>query len=144
MTLLPKTSDTQVGKDQEPAKLDHIAMYTTDLDRSRDFYQFLFNLPMIEEPFKEGRHVWLSLGGAVQLHIIKSKSEQQLVEHAKSDHLCFSVRSIEAFIEKLKPLGIKYEDASGKGDTYTVRVDGIKQIYLQDPDGHWLEVNDNW
>jgi lactoylglutathione lyase len=23
------------------------------------------------------------------------------------------------------------------------RVDGIKQIYLQDPDGYWIEVNDD-
>jgi lactoylglutathione lyase len=25
-----------------------------------------------------------------------------------------------------------------------VRVDGVKQIYFQDPDGHWLEINDDY
>ncbi|RYF13836.1 MAG: VOC family protein, partial [Flavobacteriales bacterium] len=24
----------------------------------------------------------------------------------------------------------------------TLRPDGIHQLYLQDPDGHWIEVND--
>ena len=144
MTFFNKKSEAQVAENHEPAKLNHIALYATDLDRSKDFYQSLFNLTLIEEPFKVGRHVWFSLGGSAQLHLIKSIGEQQIVEHAKSDHLCFSVRSIEAFIEKLKLLGIKYEDVPGTANMYTVRVDGVKQIYLQDPDGHWLEVNDDW
>jgi lactoylglutathione lyase len=26
--------------------------------------------------------------------------------------------------------------------TTTTRVDGVQQIWLQDPDGYWVEIND--
>ena len=24
----------------------------------------------------------------------------------------------------------------------TIRADGVRQVYFQDPDGHWIEIND--
>jgi catechol 2,3-dioxygenase-like lactoylglutathione lyase family enzyme len=31
----------------------------------------------------------------------------------------------------------------GITNTITTRPDGIKQIYFKDPDGYWIEVNDD-
>lgn len=138
--FFPNKSEAQTPQNKEPARLNHIAMYVTDLDKTAHFYTSIFNLPVIEEPFKQGTHVWLSLGGSAQMHLIKS--DQKRIEHAKSDHLCFSVNSIEDFIDKLKQQKVHYGDWNGNPNTHTVRVDGVKQIFLQDPDGHWLEVND--
>ena len=36
---------------------------------------------------------------------------------------------------------IVYSDWPGKSNTVNVRPDGVKQIYLQDPDNYWIEVN---
>ncbi len=130
----------QTSQNNEVARLNHIAMYVTDLEKTANFYTSIFNLPVIEEPFKQGTHVWLSLGGSVEMHLIKS--DQKRIEHAKSDHLCFSVNSIEDFTKKLKEQKINYGDWNGTPDKLTIRVDGVKQLFLQDPDGHWLEVND--
>jgi lactoylglutathione lyase len=139
-SLFINKSEAQTSQKKEPARLNHIAMYVTDLEKTAHFYTSIFNLPIIEEPFKQGTHVWLSLGGSVEMHLIKS--DQKRIEHAKSDHLCFSVNSIEEFTNKLKEHKINYGDWNGKPNEVTVRVDGVKQIFLQDPDGHWLEVND--
>jgi lactoylglutathione lyase len=37
---------------------------------------------------------------------------------------------------------VAYENWAGEKSAVTRRVDGVKQIYFQDPDGCWLEIND--
>ena len=43
----------------------------------------------------------------------------------------------------LKKKAILFEDANGhQNNKVNIRPDGIKQIWLQDPDGYWVEIND--
>nr|WP_226904998.1 VOC family protein [Pedobacter schmidteae] len=128
-------------KKKSTAILNHIAVYTADLKTATDFYAAVFELEQIPEPFKDGRHTWFSLGAAGQLHIIQGGKTS--ITYDRNDHLCFSVPSVEEFTQKLTALGITYENWAGAKATVTKRVDGIKQIYFKDPDGHWLEVNDD-
>ena len=58
-------------------------------------------------------------------------------------HLCFSGASLEDVLNELKKAGIVYEDWAGKKASITLRVDGVHQIYFQDPDGYWIEINDD-
>lgn len=134
------TAKAQTTQAQQSAKLNHIAVYVSDLDKSGSFYEELLNLKKIEEPFKDGKHIWFSMAAAGQMHLIKG--EQAKMEHNKNEHLCFSVSLIDEFIAKLNERHIPYEDWAGKAKATTVRVDGVKQVYFKDPDGHWLEVND--
>jgi lactoylglutathione lyase len=125
---------------QQSAALNHIAVYVSDLAKSESFYQTLLNLKKIEEPFKDGRHVWFSLGAAGQMHLIQGPKTKTVYD--KNEHLCFSVNSITAFISKLDQEKVDYINWEGTAKAPTTRVDGVKQVYFQDPDGHWLEVND--
>lgn len=131
----------QVDKKQSPAVLNHIAVYVSNLKTSTDFYEGVFNLPQIPEPFHDGRHTWFSLGSAGHLHLIQGAKTGE--SHDKNEHLCFSVPAIDGFIEKLKSKNIAFESWTGTKGEFTLRVDGVKQIYFKDPDGHWLEVNDD-
>jgi lactoylglutathione lyase len=140
LSFFSKKSFAQNVTANESAKLNHIAVYVTDLDKSASFYESLLNLRKIEEPFKDGRHVWFTLGAAGQMHLIKGAKTGIL--HDKNEHLCFSVASITAFMARLDQHQIAYVNWEGTAKTPTVRADGVKQIYFQDPDGHWLEVND--
>ena len=125
---------------QSPAVLNHIAVYVSDLKTSTDFYKSIFNLEQIPEPFKDGKHTWFKLGTISHLHLIQGAKTK--IDYDKNEHLCFSVSSVEEFITKLKARNVEFESwAGGKGE-FTLRVDGVKQIYFKDPDGHWLEVND--
>lgn len=133
-------SSAQTNSGKESAVLNHIAVYVTDLDKSASFYEKLLHLRQIEEPFKDGRHIWFSLGGAGQMHLIKGA--KQTMVHDKNEHLCFSVPSIADFLKRLDAEKIDYVNWEGTARAPTVRVDGVRQIYFQDPDGHWLEVND--
>ena len=131
----------QTEKKKSSVILNHIAVYVADLERATNFYKSVFDLEQIPEPFKDNRHTWFSLGAAGQLHLIQGAKPDQV--HDKNEHLCFSVPSVDDFVKNLNERKISFEDWPGKKGMVTLRVDGIKQIYFKDPDGHWLEVNDD-
>lgn len=80
------------------------------------------------------------MGSNVQLHLIKGAST--IIEPDKNSHLSLSVPSVPDFIKVLEKNKIPYENWLGEKQTVTNRVDGVKQIYITDPDGNWLEIND--
>ena len=122
------------------ARLNHIALYVLDLKKSSDFYSQIVGLDTIPEPFHDGRHTWFSVGPKSHLHIISGAAQKQ--EHDKNSHLCFSVASVPDFINILNKNNISFENWVGEKNTFTNRVDGVKQIYFRDPDGYWVEIND--
>jgi lactoylglutathione lyase len=122
-------------------RLNHMAMYVYDLKKSTGFYESVLGFKQIPEPFHDGRHTWFTLGAAGQLHLIQGADQN--IKRDKNDHLCFSVNSVDRFIVNLNKLNIEYTNWPGTAKEPTVRVDGVKQIYFQDPDGHWIEINDD-
>ncbi len=126
---------------QKHAALNHIAIDVTDLKRSYQFYKSIIDLDSIADPFHDKRHIWFKIGEHAQLHLIEVKDETAV--HYKGTHNCFTVESIEEVTQKLDKLKIHYENWLGKSSEYTVRPDGVKQIYFQDPDGYWIEVNND-
>lgn len=120
--------------------LNHIALSVQDLAKATTFYRDLLGLDTIPEPFHDGKHTWFSIGPACHLHLIAGAKARH--EGDRGTHICFSVPSVEAFIERLDKAGLEYINWAGEKKKLTVRVDGVKQIYLQDPDGYWIEVND--
>lgn len=124
---------------QQPV-LNHIAVYVKDLQASTHFYMNIIQLDTIPEPFHDGKHTWFSVGPKSHLHLIQGAAAA--ATHNKNNHLCFSVASVDIFIKQLEQHNIEYENWAGEKKAVTKRVDGVKQIYLKDPDGYWLEIND--
>ena len=122
------------------ARLNHIALYVTDLKTSTTFYQDVIGLDTIPEPFHDGRHTWFGVGVKSHLHIISGSTTK--TERDKNTHLFFSVPSVSDFVKRLEKHKIEYEDWPGTKMKITTRVDGVKQIYFKDPDGYWIEIND--
>lgn len=126
---------------QNKPRLNHIARYVVDLKISTTFYQQVVGLDTIPEPFHDGRHTWFSVGVQGHLHIISGAKAK--TPHDKNTHLCFSVPSINDYIANLKKHNVEFENWAGEKNTVTNRVDGVKQIYFKDPDGYWIEINDD-
>lgn len=122
------------------ARINHIAFSVADLRKSTGFYMNIVHLDSVPEPFKDGRHTWLTIGPSCRLHLIQNPGP--VIVPSKNTHLCFSVPSVGDFIRVLKQNGIAYEDWQGKPYSITLRADGVKQIYFKDPDGYWIEIND--
>ena len=130
------------GFSQPPQKptLNHIAIYVAELQTSTDFYKNIIGLDTIPEPFHDGHHTWFGIGPKSHLHVISGAAGKTV--HDKNSHLCFSVASVDAFVSVLKKNSVSFENWAGEKSTITKRVDGVKQIYFQDPDGYWIEIND--
>ena len=123
-------------------KVNHIAVHVSNLDSSKEFYQKIVGLEEIEEPFKDGLHAWYNIGGGAALHIIEAPNIPTQI--SKVNHLCFSIEDMDTFIKTLEDTDYPFESWPGEKGKITVRVDGIRQIYIQDPDGLWLEINDDF
>jgi len=133
------SSNAQTGN-KPKALINHLAIFVVDLQKSGDFYKNIIGLDTIPEPFHDGKHLWLRIGPKASIHIIEGAEAPK--EYFKNNHICFSVASVDAFTEMLKKKGIAFEDVSGSKNVFSKRPDGVKQIWLQDPDGYWLEIND--
>lgn len=118
---------------------NHAALCVRDLTVSNTFYKNVLELEEIPNPFNDGRHTWLKIGPGLQLHIIQGSCT---VTPEKNVHLCFSVASLKMLTDHLEKQKVRYTNLKGDAQAPTVRADGVKQIYLQDPDGYWIEIND--
>lgn len=121
-------------------RFNHVAFHVVDLRVSVDFYRDVVGLKEIPEPFRDGRHAWFELGPKMALHVISGAAPPLPKE--KRSHLCLSVPSVDAFAARLTQHKVAYEDLAGTKSAVTRRPDGVNQIYFQDPDGNWIEIND--
>lgn len=123
------------------ARLDHVAIWVADQQKSIDFYRDMFGLDEIPAPFPPGGPRWMRLANGVELHIQPGRVEP--VNQPRRVHMAVAVASLDPIIAQLKALGQGWTDILGtSGAINNSRTDGIRQIFLQDPDGYWIEVND--
>ncbi|MEP6467772.1 MAG: GDSL-type esterase/lipase family protein [Parafilimonas sp.] len=120
---------------------DHQTVYVVDLEKGTAFYKNIMQLTQVPEPFHDGKHSWFRTGAHSQLHVVSGAKKKDV--HDINIHIAFRVPSLEDFMKHLDQLGVKYGNFQKEQGVSQTRGDGIKQIYLQDPDGYWLEVNDD-
>ena len=120
---------------------NHLTVYVVDLAKSTAFYKDVMQLQEIPEPFHDNRHTWFKVTEHGELHVVSGAKE--MVPHDINIHLAFTVPSVEAFSKHLDSMNIKYGNWAQNSKTPQIRPDSIKQIYFQDPDGYWIEVNDD-
>lgn len=131
----------QARAQQSKVHINHTAIYVVDIQKTGSFYSNVLGLDTVPEPFRDGKHLWYSTGPHSMLHVIAGATAKK--DYYKNQHTCFTVPNFDRFIEKLKQLNWAYEDVAGNKNAITIRVDGVHQIWLQDPDGYWLEINDD-
>ena len=120
--------------------IDHYSMVVKDLDATGDFYTSILGLREIPHPTNAEGFRWFSIDNTSQLHLIRKDSVP--ADRSKSEHLCLSTARLDDLIEYLKEEKITFWDWEGNADAVTLRADGVRQIYLQDPEDNWIEVND--
>lgn len=82
---------------------------------------------------------WLSLGEGKELHLISIVKEDVIIN--KAVHLALTTSNFDNFVKTLERENIIYSDWPGTLNKVNIRADGIKQIFFQDPNGYWIEVN---
>ncbi|MBF4983856.1 VOC family protein [Nonlabens mediterrranea] len=130
-----------VHEDNGMFKFNHIALAVKDVAISIAFYQQLFDFKEIANTASSSNTRWLSLDGYHQLHLIPRPEVK--INTNKAIHFALSTIEFQTFIIKLKQLKINYSDWLGTTHKNYRRKDGIQQVYLQDPDGYWIEINND-
>jgi lactoylglutathione lyase len=119
--------------------VNHLAISVKEVNRSAEFYIKVLGLSEITNRSKIEDIRWFVLGDGRELHLISVIKENVTVN--KALHLGLSTANFDNFVKRLNLLKVPYSDWPGKPNTVNIRADGIKQIFFQDPDGYWLEVN---
>ena len=118
---------------------NHLALSVTDVNRAAEFYKDVLKLQEITNRTKMDGIRWFSLEEGKELHLISTVKEGVTIN--KAVHLAMTTPDFDAFVTKLDQLKIMYSDWPGTEHKINIRADGIKQIFFQDPDGYWIEVN---
>lgn len=120
---------------------NHIALSVKNVNQSIEFYQKVFQLEEIKNTASESKTRWLSLNEGKQLHLIPRPDFEIKVN--KAVHFALTTSNLDSFISNLKELNIDYSDWHNTPNKDYIRKDGIRQVYFQDPDGYWIEINND-
>ncbi|WP_411896111.1 VOC family protein [Winogradskyella sp. A2] len=120
---------------------NHIALSVRDADESVEFYQNVLQLTEIENTASNSKTRWLAFNDDVQLHLIPRPNAE--IKTNKAVHFALAIIDLNSIIKNLEALNIKYSDWRDTPDKSYIRKDGIKQIYFQDPNGYWIEINED-
>jgi lactoylglutathione lyase len=122
-------------------RMHHASLYVRDVHASAAFYKDVLGLEEI--PNRVGRsHIrWFVVDDFRTIHLIGG---DELADRPRpfSTHLAFTTADLDAATARLDQHGVVWINLAREPRQFTRRQDGVRQIYFQDPDGHWLEIND--
>ena len=120
--------------------INHLALSVKDVNISAKFYAEVLKLPEITNRTKMDGIRWFGFGDGNELHLLSTIKVP--VQINKAVHLGLSSNDFTGVIKRLTQQKIMYSDWEGFPNKINIRADGIRQIFFQDPDGYWIEVND--
>lgn len=113
-------------------ELNHIAIHVANVDESIRFYRDTLQLPQMKRPAFDFPGAWFRLGPSQELHLIGDR-ELPVHSHHRGGHFALAVDSLDAWESHLDAWGANRLERK-------TRPDGALQTFVQDPDGHWIEL----
>lgn len=134
----------------------HVSFTVSDLEKSIAFYRDIVGMTlevspkelkgqMLSEVTKNpGAHLKVAILklGSFRLELIqyispRGKTYRPTLADVGSAHIAFSVDSVEEEYQRLKAVGVEFLSKPGQS-----RPDGLPLVFLFDPDGYALELNE--
>lgn len=115
----------------EILELNHVALHVKDVEASVQFYQGKLGFTLISRPAFDFPGAWFRLGVHQELHLIGNRNKE-VNSDKRGTHFALQCKSISEVQKHLDEKGLEY---IGPGN----RPDGIRQIFIKDPDGHYIE-----
>ena len=123
-----------------PYRLDHIALLVRDLPETVRFITEILGLMEIPNPMG-GTHIrWIEIGDGRRFHIQAGDISRVHVE--KQTHFALSSTDFDATLARFRTQGVAFSDMAGTPSAINTRPDGMRAIFLRDPNGYWFEIND--
>lgn len=116
----------------------HISFLTSDLAKSRAFYEGMLGLrPNLSRPQMSYDGVWYDVADKQQIHLLlllDPEAGLQRPAHGGRDrHVALAVSDLEKLKARLEQAGI----------AYTLSSSGRRALFCRDPDGNALEFIEN-
>jgi catechol 2,3-dioxygenase-like lactoylglutathione lyase family enzyme len=123
-------------------RLNHVSLFVSSLGTSADFYQDVLLPPEIENGTKKPHIRWFGVGGGQSVHLVEGPPTP--TSEIVATHFCIATADLDGMVRQLADKGIRYGNLGREPGKLHVRADGIRSVYLQDPDGYWIEVNEDY
>lgn len=121
-------------------RIDHIALLVRDLDESIRFLTETLGLTEMPNPMGGTTIRWIEIGDGRRFHVQAGDTSRVHVE--KQTHFALTASDLDAVIARFRTQGIAFADMKGTPNAVNTRPDGMRAIFLQDPNGYWFEIND--
>ena len=121
--------------------LDHITLVVADIDASRQFYVGLLGMDEVPRPNFSFPGAWFQMG-PTHIHVTLSDensglagwADRKVAKTSRGHHFAFRVDDFDWAVELLDQEGVAIVDGP------KTRPDGPRQLYIEDPDGHLVEL----
>ena len=121
--------------------LEHALVLTDDLEATRAFYCDVLGFETGERPPLEFPGYWLYLDGVACVHVAERAAYEAEVDRVglrraegPVDHLAFAAGDYEGLVARLRTTGVR-------AVSNDVPAAGIRQLFLDDPNGVRVELN---
>ena len=112
--------------------VNHVALHVADVAESVAFYEQVLGLQPMPRPAFDFPGAWFRIGTDQELHLIGDRTDA-VRSHSRGTHFALHVLDVYAAERELREKGMSFYGPK-------TRPDGILQIFLQDPDGHYIEL----
>lgn len=120
---------------------DHLTLIVSDLAATRHFYVDVLGMREMPRPDFDFEGAWFQVGN-VQIHAILTSElagqagwgDRGVVRSSRGHHFALQVANVEAAAERANELGIEIAAELKQ------RPDGVKQLFVFDPDAHVIEL----
>jgi catechol 2,3-dioxygenase-like lactoylglutathione lyase family enzyme len=119
--------------------LHHVTAICRDVQATTAFYRDVLGLPLVREGVSDddpnARHHWFAVGDALVSFMEYPQLPEGTVGVGSVQHFALAVDSADeqvAWRDWLRSRGVQCTDVMQRGD--------FSSIYLQDPDGHVVEI----
>ena len=112
-------------------ELNHVAIHVADVERSGAFYRSVLKLERLPRPAFDYPGAWFRLGAVQELHLLGRPGPVPPTNG--NNHFALRVDDLAAWEKHLQQAGAEPRPRQR-------RPDGAWQIFLRDPDGHFIEL----
>ncbi|MCX2745397.1 VOC family protein [Mangrovivirga sp. M17] len=127
--------------DSPKLSLQHVTIVVTNFEESKYFYTKVLMLKPIKADWLPEKQMFISLGDNLELHM--GEVEGVEVNPNSFNHFALAVPNFDEFLKDLKDRGYTYGSlGKGNDDFISERPDKVRQTWIKDPDGYWVEIND--
>jgi lactoylglutathione lyase len=115
---------------------NHFAIAVSDVDRSVGFYHNILGLGMLPRPNFDFKGAWLDCGHGIAIHLIEQNEKIKPISGSRQLHFALTVSDIFATKTYLLDKGVTITK------DIKARPDGVLQMFIQDPDGYYVELTE--